>query len=391
MDNTYRPLDNVPLYLDHGLNQLVPVPYEDIKEEPRLVVTHPLSPQPPVVEQNSPQQLQQLSPQQQQLPIAAIPSACPPTSSLRSGGNRQNALEATGLSSVATIHTQFFTNEEQQQQQDQLQATPMILLPTEQSEQLVDESVAVVDDQMYMFRVIDEVEENISQNPIVRQLDPPEQQIADEQKRQQEQEEQQQQQFLPNNNAIILNIGGQQIILDAATFAHLLANPDANTPLITDDGTEFVLSRDILSALLIQQDTQNVDMSSGDGIIEVVSESELATATAHSGEYCPSNDILTAALPGPSVYGSDILQQTATATSILQASNDGITMMGTSTAINIANNNTALQQQQQQKQATPPIQAKVNETNALLNQTPIMSVLESPRNSALATVRGKID
>lgn len=258
VNNQYKPIDNIPLYLDHDLNQLVPVPLEALDSQPNLVVSQP------TIEDTS----------QQQSPIK-------PSTSVTSFTISDTASQLIEMPSDLDVSN---CGNIQQQADDNMLST-----------------------------------DAISGNNHI---------VAD--------------------NAVILNIEGQQIILDAATFSHLLANPDANTQLITDDGTEFVLSREALAALVSQQVVGN----SGD----VLGEQQL--------QLSGSPDII-ANFSGSVLYGNDQLEIDTGGQLQLQ-------LVGTDETIIFQPPNLP------QPHLTPPITAHTSETNALLDHTPIMSPLEKP-------------
>lgn len=282
VDNTYKPIDNVPLYLDHDLNQLVPVPLELLKEEPRLIVNHPIPSDPPP-QQTSMQRTEVLD--SNELSTQTL-------SNLHSATG--NIIEETPASSSV--------------------GESMIVLPQQLIEETIVETNNIATDQMTIF------EPNEESNT----------------------------ELVPNN-ALILNIEGQQFVLDAAIFAHLLANPDANTQLITDEGTELMLTREVLAALQMQHETQTaVEMSA-------VAQQQQMTVDASS------NDILAVALAGSELYGSDVLE--------IDTSQD-LQLIGSDGCIVFQPTNSTLSQ----SHLTP----QVSETNALLDHQPIMSTLESP-------------
>lgn len=165
---------------------------------------------------------------------------------------------------------------------------------------------------------------------------------------------------LISNNGILLNIEGQQVLLDAATFAHLLANPDANTQLISDDGTEYVLTHEVLAALQMQQEQQQA--------LELAN----ATAAKHQQQHqqieqSSGSDIIAVALAGSDLYDNDVLT-IDTSQGMQLIDGDGSIVFPTHTG-GIT-----------QTHLTPPAVV----TNAVLDQSPIMSTLEVPSSIATA-------
>uniref|UniRef100_A0A1A9WM99 C2H2-type domain-containing protein n=1 Tax=Glossina brevipalpis TaxID=37001 RepID=A0A1A9WM99_9MUSC len=287
VDNTYKPIDNVPLYLDHDLNQLVPVPFELLKEEPQLIVNHPIPSDPP-----SQQTLMQ----------------------------RTEVLDSNDLSTqtLSNLHSATGNIIEETAASSSV-GESMIVLPQQLIEETIVETNNIATDQMTIF------EPNEESNT----------------------------ELVPNN-ALILNIEGQQFVLDGAIFAHLLANPDANTQLITDEGTELMLTREVLAALQMQHETQTAVEMSAVAQQQQQQQQQMTVDTS-------SNDILAVALAGSELYGSDVLE--------IDTSQD-LQLIGSDGCIVFQPTNSTLSQ----SHLTP----QVSETNALLDHQPIMSTLESP-------------
>ncbi|XP_037930900.1 uncharacterized protein LOC119665736 [Teleopsis dalmanni] len=279
VNNNYKPIDNVPLYLDHDLNQLVPVPIDALDREPSLIVNHP-----PLEDQ-----------------VTLIQDAT------------EDQQQIVSTNTLKTAEADSSTH----------------LICLDSGTDLVGNSVARV----LQTPLTDEVVERdiVATSPMSV--------------------------FLPNDNAseviadnaVILNIEGQQIILDAATFTHLLANPDANTQLITDDGTEFILTREVLAALEAQQAEQQIQ--------------QLQIAGQQIPSASNTTDILAVALAGSDLYNSEVLE------------------IETSQRLQLMGSDVFQPSVLPQPHLTPPITAHTSETSTLLNQTPIMSPLEKPSTS----------
>ncbi|XP_065366119.1 mucin-17 [Calliphora vicina] len=290
--NTCKPVDNVPLYLNHQLNELVPVPLEALEGGHK-----PQEHQIEIKATNVPQQM-----------------LVGQSNSLQ---NNEGNLQITNLN-CNLIEGEMSSGIEAEHQYNQ----------HNQQQQLMEECA---------------VDENASNNQI--------RDFGDTQDVNSE--------LIPNNG-ILLNIEGQQVLLDAATFAHLLANPDANTQLISDDGTEYVLTHEVLAALQMQQEQQQaLELSNASAAAQQQQQHQ-------NMEQAGANDILAAALAGSELYDSEVLSiDTSQAMQIIDG--DGsIVFPAQSGAIN-------------QQHLTPPAVV----TNAVLDQSPIMSALEVP--SSIAT------
>lgn len=294
--NTCKPVDNVPLYLNHQLNELVPVPLEAL-ESGRKPQEHQIE----IKSANTTQQL-----------LAANNNT--------TQDNVTNNLQHLGNLNCNLVEGEISAGIETEQQQLQ------------QQQQIMDECVVDTDNganagnqqQLNDFGGSQDVNND-----------------------------------LVSNNGILLNIEGQQVLLDAATFAHLLANPDANTQLISDDGTEYVLTHEVLAALQMQQEQQQA--------------LELANATAAEQHHqqrhlqqTEGNDIIAVALAGSELYDNDVLT-IDTSQGMQLIDGDGSIVFPTQQT-------GALTQQH----LTPPAVV----TNAVLDQSPIMSALEVPSSIA---------
>uniref|UniRef100_A0A1I8Q7H5 C2H2-type domain-containing protein n=1 Tax=Stomoxys calcitrans TaxID=35570 RepID=A0A1I8Q7H5_STOCA len=268
--NTCKPVDNVPLYLNHQLNELVPIPSDVLEAGPKLVVND---------EGNA---AKEANTQQEQMEQEK---------SVQESGNMSNETEsATGI--VETGNTEEPQNFLRDMTSDEAGA---------------------------------DADANVGEDST----------------------------DLSSSNGILLNIEGQQVLLDAATFAHLLSNPDTNTQLISDDGTEYVLTHEVLQALHMQQQQQQQQ------------EQQQVLDITNAGV---NSDIIAVAMAGSDLYGNEVLT------------------IDTSQALQLIDDNGSVIFQQAteapplvQQHLTPPAVV----TNAVLDQSPIMSTLEVPSNSRL--------
>lgn len=274
--NTCKPVNNVPLYLNHQLNELVPVPLEAT---------------------NAPQQLLT--------------------------GHNNESHDNEGNLQMANLDRNLVENEISAGIESEHQVHQH-----SQQHQIMEECVG------------DENGANESSN-----------QMSDFAANQDVNSE------LVSNNGILLNIEGQQVLLDAATFAHLLANPDANTQLISDDGTEYVLTHEVLAALQMQQEQQQA--------LELVNAAAAEQQQQHI-EQAAGNDIIAVALAGSDLYDNDVLTIDTSQAMQLIDGHGSIVFPSQTGAIT--------------QHLTPPAVV----TNAVLDQSPIMSTLEVPSSIATA-------
>ncbi|XP_075158988.1 uncharacterized protein LOC142232154 [Haematobia irritans] len=265
--NTCKPVDNVPLYLNHQLNELVPIPSDVLEAGPKQGTNDEMK-------ETNTQETQRESEKK--------------ITDTESGGGPNDTESSTEISNVTNIGVH----------QDYLQSMETDATTVE----------AVVGE--------DTTDINAS-------------------------------------NGILLNIEGQQVLLDAATFAHLLANPDTNTQLISDDGTEYVLTHEVLQALHMQQQQQQQE------------EQQQILDITNAGV---NSDIIAVAMAGSDLYGNEVLT------------------IDTSQGLQLIDDNGSVVFQQPteappmvQQHLTPPAVV----TNAVLDQSPIMSTLEVPSNSRL--------
>lgn len=298
--NTCKPVDNVPLYLNHQLNELVPVPLEALEGGPKPPHDH---------------QIEIKSPNTQQQILTGTHNN---TVLQGTENNLQMANITCGVTDGETLATTGIETEHNHQQLSQNQTQQQIM-----EECVVEENAANTgNNQMTDFSGTQEVNSEL----------------------------------IPNNG-ILLNIEGQQVLLDAATFAHLLANPDANTQLISDDGTEYVLTHEVLAALQMQQEQQQA--------------LELANAAAAEQQHphleqSGGSDIIAVALASSDLYDNDVLTIDTS---------QGMQLIDGDGSIVFPQQTVAITQQH----LTPPAVV----TNAVLDQSPIMSTLEVP--SSIAT------
>ncbi|XP_037817924.1 LOW QUALITY PROTEIN: protein split ends [Lucilia sericata] len=311
--NTCKPVDNVPLYLNHQLNELVPVPLEALEGGGHKPQEHQIE----IKATNAPQQL---------LAGQNTNTGQDSENNLQMSNLNCNIMEGEISAGIEAEHHQLQQHHQQQQHHHQQQQHIM-------EECAVDENIA-----------------NASNNQI-RDFGGSEEVNPD----------------LISNNGILLNIEGQQVLLDAATFAHLLANPDANTQLISDDGTEYVLTHEVLAALQMQQEQQQaLELANANAAAAQQQQQHQHQQHQHL-EARETSDIIAVALAGSELYDSDVLSIDTSQGMQLIDGNGSIVFPAQTGAIT-------------QQHLTPPAVV----TNAVLDQSPIMSTLEVPSSIATA-------
>lgn len=267
--NTCKPVDNVPLYLNHQLNELVPIPTEVLEAGPKLVICD----------------------------------------------NTDEAKEEN------TLSAQITDGEDKSNLTEKGTMTKEVEVPTAVNDGESTDTAIHQDFLQEMAGHIDVAVDNGGGEDTTE---------------------------LASSNGILLNIEGQQVLLDAATFEHLLANPDTNAQLISDDGTEYVLTHEVLQALHMQQEQEQQVL-------------DITNAGVN-------NDIIAVAMAGSDLYGNGVL--TIDTSQALQLIDDsgGVVFQQPTAAPGLV-----------QQHLTPPAVV----TNAVLDQSPIMSALEVPSNSRL--------
>lgn len=264
--NTCKPVDNVPLYLNHQLNELVPIPLDVLESTPKLVTNN------------------------------------------------------DGTTEIKHCNTQQLVVEDKETGHITLEEANVTDAEISNQENVIDDQY-IHDTQLSAPANEEEVTADLS-----------------------------------STNGILLNIEGQQVLLDAATFEHLLANPDANTQLISDDGTEYVLTHEVLQALHMQQQQEQEQQQ------------QLMMAIANTSQHAvgSNNDIIAVAMAGSDLYGNGVLTIDTTQAVQLLDGNGGMVFQQPPAAL-------------VQQHLTPPAVV----TNAVLDQSPIMSTLEVPSGSRM--------
>ncbi|XP_058975079.1 uncharacterized protein LOC101894243 [Musca domestica] len=305
--NTCKPVDNVPLYLNHQLNELVPIPAEVLEAGPKLIV--------------------------------ADTSLNDSKEEEEEDGNTQEAIMEQNKSHHNVLHRGGHKNDN----------SPGIHIAnvTADEEDGDEEDGGVEGSDVGGTGIQQDFMDDITEANTNATMECTEDTA---------------------NNGILLNIEGQQVLLDAATFAHLLANPDTNTQLISEDGTEYVLTHEVLQALYMQQQQQQQQHNHEQQVLEI------ANAAAGAGV---NNDIIAVAMAGSDLYDNGVL--TIDTTQALQLIEDGGGVVDSPVdgVIFQQATPTAAAPLVPPPHLTPPAVV----TNAVLDQSPIMSTLEVPTNS----------
>ncbi|XP_039227624.1 uncharacterized protein LOC6525186 isoform X1 [Drosophila yakuba] len=340
-NNNFTPLNNVALYLDNEKNHLVPVPREALLEPPRLADGHPLS--------------------------AVFAD-----------------IDFLGGEAVAQVVEPSETEMETELELDQDQVSPRQLSPqmllSEAPNDNDNENDVEAVDAMGIMTPLSQVAEGGAM---------PAGSYVNEEEELSLHEEQLQTDILQ------LNVNGYHLQLDPSVLFSMAEQPDTCIEVnVTDAGSStsavggsmraVLHARDILQAAevyLQERDLQLVnveDMTLDD-----------AEADASSAELAvPATDLLSQALAGSQVVDDS---------DFVNAANAGVGLLHIDTRtgaglLHVGNDEPGSvvfishPMPPQTVHLTPPITARTNETNALLDQTPIMSTLENPSGMQLRRV-----
>ncbi|EDV46705.2 uncharacterized protein LOC6550349 isoform X2 [Drosophila erecta] len=339
-NNNFTPLNNVALYLDNEKNHLVPVPREALLEPPRLADGHPLS--------------------------AVFAD-----------------IDFLGGEAVAQVvePSEMEMETELELDQDQMsprQLSPQMLLSEADNDNDNENDVEAVD-AMGIMTPLSQVAEGGAM-PAGSYVN--------------EEEELSLQQQL-HANILQLNVNGYHLQLDPSMLFSMAEQPDtcievnvsdagSSTSAVGGSMTAVLQARDILQAAevyLQERDLQLVnveDMTLDD-----------AEADASSADLAvPGTDLLSQALAGSQVVDDS---------DFVNAANAGVGLLHIDTRtgaglLHVGNDEPGSvvfishPMPPQTVHLTPPITARTNETNALLDQTPIMSTLENPSGMQLRRV-----
>ncbi|XP_030381380.1 uncharacterized protein LOC115629153 isoform X2 [Scaptodrosophila lebanonensis] len=327
-NNNFTPLNNVALYLDNEKNHLVPVPDEVLTEPPRLADGHPLSAVFTDIDFLDGETMGHILDQQQdqeeeeeanEVTFAAVPYSSPALEINSDPESEQGS--AVGIiderdlvsSHTNTVRTHDFYGH---------------------ADNTIDESSDKEDRDILQMQ---------SQN------NNPQLTLNDDQM---------------HPNMLLLSVNGHRLELDPLALISIAEQPDSNIELIADDGDRVYLhGSDILQAA--QEYLQERDL-------QLVNVEELMASSSNEVETLNSEEISDDGISRLASTGIGVLNvnaRTETTSSALLADSDnddiddkkvGHVYIPPSAATNL----------------TPPITARTNETNALLNQMPIMSTLE---------------
>ncbi|XP_016949354.1 uncharacterized protein LOC108024090 isoform X2 [Drosophila biarmipes] len=325
-NNNFTPLNNVALYLDNEKNHLVPVPREALLEPPRLADGHPLS--------------------------AVFAD-----------------IDFLGGEAVAQVVEPSETETEADlEQEDQLSPRPQLSPQMLLSE--ADNDMEPVDT-MGIMTPLSQVAEGSVLAPGSYVIEEEEQVQA---------------------NVLQLNVNGHRLDLDPSMLFSIAEQPDSCIEVsVTETGSggsnvaggggirAVLQARDILQAAeayLQERDLQLVTLD----------EEEDGPS---AGMAVPGTDLLSQALAGSQVVDDD--------SDFVNAANAGVGLLHIDTRtgaslLHVGNDEPGSvvfishPMPPQSVHLTPPITARTNETNALLDQTPIMSTLENPSGMQLRRV-----
>ncbi|KAH8317973.1 hypothetical protein KR074_011497 [Drosophila pseudoananassae] len=342
-NNNFTPLNNVALYLDSEKNHLVPVPREALLEPPRLADGHPLS---------------AVFADIDFLGGEAVAQVVDPN-------------DPQGDAGLAQSEVRFSPPQIVLSNADELQGEPTetlgIMTPLSQvAEGCTGAVTSFSNEEEELF--VDQLPDNMLQ----------------------------------------LNVNGHRLELDPSVLASIAQQPDTCIELSVVEtgpdgsGTMAVLhAQDILEAAeayLQERDLQLVNLEEpalGQGT--VVSESVTASAlVVHAPNLLPALLASGGAVVDDSV--DDFVDATDAGVGLLHIdtrTSGGPGLLDVGDVVEESNGmvfiSHALPPQAAHSHLTPPITARTNETNALLDQTPIMSTLENPSGVQLRRVSPLVD
>ncbi|XP_017089109.2 serine-rich adhesin for platelets [Drosophila bipectinata] len=342
-NNNFTPLNNVALYLDSEKNHLVPVPREALLEPPRLADGHPLS---------------AVFADIDFLGGEAVAQVVDPNDPQADAGLAQSEVRLSPPQIVLS-------------NADELQGEPTETLG--------------------IMTPLSQVAEGCT-GPVTSFSNEEEELFVDQ---------------LPDN-MLQLNVNGHRLELDPSVLASIAQQPDTCIELSVVEtgpdgsGTMAVLhAQDILEAAeayLQERDLQLVNLEEpalGQGTVS----SESVTASAlvvHTPNLLPALLASGEAVVEDSV--DDFVDATDAGVGLLHIdtrASGGSGLLDVGDVVEESNGmvfiSHALPPQATHSHLTPPITARTNETNALLDQTPIMSTLENPSGVQLRRVSPLVD
>lgn len=342
-NNNFTPLNNVALYLDSEKNHLVPVPREALLEPPRLADGHPLS--------------------------AVFAD-----------------IDFLGGEAVAQVVDPTDPQADASLAQSEVRLSPPQIILSN-AEELEGEPT----DTLGIMTPLSQVAEGCAGG--VTGFANEEEDLFEDQ--------------LPDN-VLQLNVNGHRLELDPSVLVSIAQQPDTCIELSVVEtgpdgsGTMAVLhAQDILEAAqayLQERDLQLVNLEEltlGQGTVD-------AESAAVSGLVVPSPNLLPALLSSGGAVVDDSVH------GFVDATDAGVGLLHIDTRTpggpglldvgdvdeesnGIVYISHALPPQTAHAHLTPPITARTNETNALLDQTPIMSTLENPSGVQLRRVSPLVD
>ncbi|XP_036676543.3 uro-adherence factor A isoform X1 [Drosophila suzukii] len=332
-NNNFTPLNNVALYLDNEKNHLVPVPREALLEPPRLADGHPLS--------------------------AVFAD-----------------IDFLGGEAVAQVVEPSETeNEADLDQEDQLSPRPHLSPQMLLSE--ADNDVEPVDT-MGIMTPLSQVAEGsaLAAGSYVNEEE--ELSLHDEQLQ---------------SNVLQLNVNGHRLDLDPSMLFSIAEQPDSCIEVSVTEtgsgGTNVAGAGGIRAVLQARDILQAAEVYLQERDLQLVTLDDDDADGPSAGMAVPVTDLLSQALAGSQVVDDD--------SDFVNAANAGVGLLHIDTRtgaslLHVGNDEPGSvvfishPMPPQTVHLTPPITARTNETNALLDQTPIMSTLENPSGMQLRRV-----
>ncbi|KAH8409177.1 hypothetical protein KR009_009806 [Drosophila setifemur] len=356
-NNNFTPLNNVALYLDSEKNHLVPVPREALLEPPRLADGHPLS-----------------------AVFADIDFL---------GGEAMAQV-------VETVETDSNLILDQDQHDDEVRLSPaqIVLSHADEHEGEPSEALGIMTPLSQVAEGGAVAAGNFASEEEVEELTLHEDQVQD--------------------NVLQLNVNGHRLELDPSVLFSIAEQPDSCIELSVAElgdssgsnggGTRAVLlARDILQAAQVYLQERDLQLVN----VEDMTLDEVAgdAAAGAAGLVVPVSDLLSEALAGAGQVVDDYVDATGAGVGLLHIDTrtpgagghlvddgeGGVVFISHALPSHTLPLPTGHVHGHAHSHLTPPITARTNETNALLDQTPIMSTLENPSGVQLRRVSPLVD